>query len=139
MENLLKKSDYFELSEVDRVNQLNLEAEKVTENYHYSRPLSNDEITQKNLELNQALQEIERIKEEITELNAQKKEQNKIVMSNHKEVISKFVQKTGKVWEVINTATGMIEFINHEGYIVEEKRIKSASMVNMFKKSKSAM
>jgi len=136
MENLLEKSDYFELDKVERINSLNTESEEVKENYSYSRPLSDDEIKIKNAQINQAIQEIERLKEEGKELTARKSEQTKLILENNKEVISKFVQKTGKVWKVINTSTGFIETINEEGYIIEKSKIKSGSMVNMFKANK---
>jgi len=135
----LEKSDYYELSEMERIQQMGIEAEEWQENVNYSRPLSEDEIKDKNAEINQAIASIERIKDEIKDKNAEKKVQTDIIMKRHNEVISKSVQMTGKLWKVINTASGFIETINHEGYIIEKNRIKSGSMVNMFKAAKTAM
>lgn len=141
MENLLEKSDYFELDEIQRIKQMNIEAQEggIIENFRYSRPLTDQEIKVKNAQINQALAEIERLKEQVSDLNALKKDQTKIIQDNNKEVISKFTEKTGKVWKIINTENGYIETINQEGYIIEKSKIKSGTIKNMFNQSKSAM
>jgi hypothetical protein len=125
--------DFYHLDEDQRLQALDTNAESVDENYVYSRPLTEGEIKRKNDEINQALQEIERLKEDRKGLNQLIKTQTEIVMDNNRNVISKHIQVTEKVWNVANTVTGIIEVINKDGYIVDSIRMNSPRMINMFR------
>ncbi len=133
----LKKSDFFNLPEVERINALNQSADKFNDNYTYSKPLSEAEIKTKSAGIIQALQVIQDLTEDKKELSVLVKEQNKIIAVNHKEVISKFVQVKERVWEVINVDSGFVETINKEGFIIEETRIKSGTQMNIFNNKKA--
>lgn len=139
MENQLEQSDFVNLQEVERINALNINAEKTIEKFNYSKPLTESDIAKKNSEINQALQRINELSEDKKDLSAMIKEQTKIISENNQEVISKFVQVSEKVWEIINPDSGYIETINKDGFIVEKTRIKSGTQMNLFGKKKEAI
>ena len=129
----LEKSDYFEMDERSRIESLNNHCEEVKNSYTYSIPLSKLEIEKKNSEINQAWQEIKRLKEERSELNKHIAVQNEIIDKNNKEVLQKSQEVTGPIWSIVNISSGYLEKINSEGYIIEKSRIKSGTTMNIFR------
>ena len=135
MDHYFEESDFFSMPEKERIEALNNNCEEVKNSFTYSKPLTEHQIKAKNIEINQALQEIARLKEERKELSKHIREQNEIVDINNEEVIQKFTEATERIWYVINLESGYLEKINSEGYIIEKSRIKSGTTMNMFRAS----
>lgn len=127
-----EKSEFFSLPEAERISALETHCEGVLEDFAYSKPLTKIEIDAKNVEINQALQEIERLKEDRKELNGQIKNQTGIILENNRDVISKFVKVTEKIWLVNDFSTGHLCKINSEGIIIEKTRLKGGVQMNIF-------
>lgn len=136
MENL-KKSDYAELPEVQRINALSTEGELI-QHHRYHKPLSEEDIAEKNVKLNNAIQRITDLEEDRKDLGAEIKEQKKIITEMHQHVTDKFVSVSEDVYSVIDTVEGVIETINKSGEIIESKRIKTGTQLNMYKQSEAS-
>jgi len=129
----LEKSDYANLEEELRIKNLNLESEDTHPKFTYIKPLTEDDIKIKNEDLNQAIQRIKEFNEERKEIGKKIKEQNLIIYSNNEQVINKGLKITEMVWEVNNFDRGVVEYINSEGLIVDEKKLQSTTQRNLFK------
>ena len=136
-ENLFEKSDFFDMSESDRVKALNTNCESVKEGYTYSKPLSKIQIDKKNTEINQALSEVDRLKEERKELNGSIKLQNEIIAINNHDVIRGYREVCERVWEVNNYQTGFTEKVNIEGLIIEKQRFQEGTKMSLFNKKRN--
>lgn len=130
----LEKSDFHDMQEAERIASLNQHCEETENQFTYTKPLSEDDIKQLNIELNQALQRIEELSEERKELGKQIREQNLLIKGHNFKIINKGQKVTEMVWVVTNLDTGYLETINSEGLIVEKKKIKNGAQVNMFRK-----
>ena len=131
MENL-KQSDYAQLPEVQRINALISEGELI-QHYRYHRPLSDDDIAEKNIKLNNSIERIDILEEKRKDLGAEIKEQKAIIKEMHGHVMDKFVSVSEDVYSVIDTTKGVTEIINKDGNIIESKRIKTGTQLNMYK------
>lgn len=134
----LKKSDFANMPEMQRLNALN-ESGKILPGYSYSKPLTEEDIKKKNIELNQAIQRIGQLEEERKDIGSLIKDQKEIVNKNNKEVIDKFISVSEKCWEIIDTEMNVVEIINSDGHIIESSRIKGGEQLNMFRQTKDAV
>jgi hypothetical protein len=128
-----KKSDFYDMPETERINALNTNAEKVLQNYAYSKQLTEGEIKEKNREINQALQEINRLKEERKLLTKEIATHTEIILNNNKEVITGETMVNETIWLVNDNTTGYLEKINAEGLIIERTRMAEGATMNMFR------
>jgi len=131
----LKKSDYFGIDEISRIQQMNADCEPngKKENHTYFRSLSTEEVDLNNNLIHQSFEEINLLKEQIKDLNAEKKELEKTIAKAHDEVHSGQIKKVGTIWQIVND--GFLETINQEGYVIESKR--HSEMKNMFNNKKA--
>ncbi len=134
-----EKSDFAALPESERIKSLDDNAQKKHPAYSYSLPLTKLEIEKKNIELNQALQEIERLKTERKEYSKLISKQWEIVKLNSKEVVRGLSDVVEPVWEVNNFVTQYMELINSEGLIIQKTRLKGGVQMNIFNAQKEAM
>ena len=134
----LKKSDYAELPEVQRIDALATEGELISHHKYYM-PLTDEDIAEKNIKLNNSIHRISTLEEERKDIGAEIKEQKKIIQEMHTQVTDKFVSVTEDVYSVIDTTAGVIETINKNGEIIESKQLKKGVQLNMYKQSKEAM
>lgn len=135
----LERSDFYLMPDSERATALEANCDEVKQNYVYSKQLSEFEIAAKNSLINQALQEIERLKEERKDLNALIKAELEIVSLNNVDVINKFVKVTENCYLVNDFVTGYACVINPEGLIIEKTRLKRGAQMNIFNQQKEAI
>lgn len=139
MDEYLEKSDFANLPELERIKALDDHAQKKIPGFSYSKHLTQFDIDTKNVELNQALQEIERLKNERKKFSQLIASQWQIVQNNSKEVVQKFTNVTETAWEINNFDTGYMELINTDGLVIQKTRLKGGIQMNIFNSQKEAM
>lgn len=87
------------------------------------------------MELNQALNQVEILKEERKDLNEKIKEQSTIVSVNNQKIIRGYEEVTERVYTVNNHHSGFAEVINEAGYIIERHRFKEGSEMSLFERN----
>jgi len=135
----LEKSDFAALPDNEREKALDDNAQTKIKAYSYSRQLTKLEIDKKNVELNQALQEIERLKTERKEYNKLIKTQWDIVTENSKEVVRERADMVETVWEINDFNAGFMQIVNAEGLIISKTRLKGGVQMNIFNAQKEAI
>lgn len=129
-----KKSEFSDLTPSDRISALETNATLIKEGYTYSKPLTEFELKELNVDLNQALNEAEILKEERKDLNDKIKDQNAIVSANNQKIIRGYEEVTERVYTVNNHHTGFAEVINEAGLIIERHRFKDGTEMSLFEK-----
>jgi hypothetical protein len=128
----LEKSEFFGLDQKDLMTALESNCNEVVKQYTYSKKLTKLEIDEKNAQINQALQEIGRVKEEKKVLQKQIKQNTDLILVNNQDVISGSETITETVYIVEDSVAGQKMWINSEGLIVKKTRLKGAVQMNMF-------
>ena len=141
MENVLEKSnEFFDFeSKEDRIKALETNMEEQVNGYVYSKPLTEFQIKEINVEINQGIAEVERIKEARKQLSKEISELDKKIKLNNKDVVRGYFEVIERVYLINNFETGFTERINDDGYIIDKTRFKEGSTMSLFNQKKDVV
>jgi exonuclease I len=141
MERRFKKNQLFaEMDENARIEALNTNSETIDEDYLYTNNLSEVQIKEKNVIVNQTINKVIALKDQRKAMNAEIAKLEKKYIENSIEVVKGVVEVTEKTWIINNYETGMAERINADAEVIDSWRFKEGSTMNLFNnQNKEAM